>query len=121
MIEPIAKPRRKNPLKRTRLPTSPPRARSRASHGFTRAAAEGRFMLQRCGGCGTFFYPARDACPACLSADLVFAGAPRRGTLLSETTLHVPADVPFPERAPWPAGPVAMECRPKLVTPLPAH
>src|SRR4029078_591385 len=99
MIEPIAKPRRKNPLLRTRLPTSPPRARSRASHGVTRGRAEGRFMLQlcgaggaapevrfvlqRCGACGTFCYPARDACPACLSADLVFTDAPRRGTLLS--------------------------------------
>ena len=90
MIEPIVKPRRKNPLQRTRLPTSPPRARSRASHGFTRAAAEGRFMLQRCGACGAFCYPARDACPACLSADLVFTDAPRRGTLLSETTLRIP-------------------------------
>ena len=118
MIEPIVKPRRKNPLLRTRLPTSPPRARSRASHGFTRAAAEGRFMLQRCGACGAFCYPARDACPACLSADLVFADAPRRGTLLSETTLHVPADVHFRERAPWRVGLVAMECGPKLVTHL---
>ena len=118
MIEPIVKPRRKNPLQRTRLPTSPPRARSRASHGFTRAAAEGRFMLQRCGACGTFCYPARDACPACLSADLVFADAPRRGTLLSETTLHVPADVHFRERAPWRVGLVAMECGPTLVTHL---
>jgi NAD(P)-dependent dehydrogenase (short-subunit alcohol dehydrogenase family)/uncharacterized OB-fold protein len=118
MIEPIAKPHRKNPLQRTRLPTSPPRARSRASHGFTRAAAEGRFMLQCCGDCGTFCYPARDACPACLSADLVFADAPRRGTLLSETTLHIPADVHFRERAPWRIGLVAMECGPRLVTHL---
>src|SRR3954465_811168 len=118
MIEPIVKPRRKNPLLRTRLPTSPPRARSRASYGFTRAAAGGRFMLQRCDACGTFCYPARDACPACLSADLVFADAPRRGALLSETTLHVPADVHFRERAPWRVGLVAMECGPTLVTHL---
>ena len=44
MIDPIEPPRRKNPLLRTRLPASPPRARSRGSHGFTRAAAEGRFV-----------------------------------------------------------------------------
>src|SRR5215218_5426457 len=118
MIEPILKPRRKNPLLRTRLPTSPPRARSRAAHGFTRAAAEGRFMLQRCGGCSSFCYPARDACPACLSNDLVFADAPRRGTLLSETTLRIPAEVHFRERAPWRIGLVAMECGPTLVAHL---
>ncbi len=35
----------------------------------------------------------------------------RRGTLLSETTLHVPADVHFRERAPWRVGLVAMEMR----------
>jgi NAD(P)-dependent dehydrogenase (short-subunit alcohol dehydrogenase family)/uncharacterized OB-fold protein len=75
-------------------------------------------MLQRCGACGTFCYPARDACPACLSADLVFTDAPQRGTLLSETTLHVPADVHFRERAPWRVGLVAMECGPTLVTHL---
>jgi len=45
----------------TRLPASLPKARSRTSHGFTRAAAEGRFVLQRCGACGAFAYPAREA------------------------------------------------------------
>src|SRR3989442_6128295 len=100
MIEPIAKPRRKNPLKRTRLPTSPPRARSRASHGFTRAAAEGRFMLQRCGGLGAFCYPARDGGPAGLSPGLVFVDAPRGGSRFSDTTLHVSADVDVRDRAP---------------------
>ena len=104
MIEPIAKPRRKNPLQRTRLPTSPPRARSRASHGFTRAAAEGRFMLQRCSACGDVCYPARDACPACLSADLVFADAPRRGTLCLKPRCTSRRDVHFRERAPWRVG-----------------
>src|SRR5258708_15623769 len=104
MIEPIARPRRKNPLLRTRLPASPPKARSRTSHGFTRAAAEGRFVLQRCGACRAFSYPAREACPACLSADLAFVDAPPRGTLLSETTVRVPSDVYFRERAPWRIG-----------------
>jgi hypothetical protein len=61
MIEPIKPPRRKNPLLRTRLPAPPPRPRSRTSHGFTRAAAEGRFVLQRCEACGIFAYPAREA------------------------------------------------------------
>jgi len=118
MIDPIARPRRKNPLLRTRLPTLPPSARSRASHGFTRAAAEGRFVLQRCAACGTFSYPARDACPSCLSAELAFVDAPRRGILLSETTVRVPADVHFRERAPWRVGLVGMDCGPTLVAHL---
>jgi NAD(P)-dependent dehydrogenase (short-subunit alcohol dehydrogenase family)/uncharacterized OB-fold protein len=118
MIEPIKPPRRKNPLLRTRLPASPPRPRSRTSHGFTRAAAEGRFMLQRCKACGAFAYPARDACPSCLSDGLAFVDAPRRGMLLAETTAHVPSDVYFRERAPWRIGLVKMDCGPTIVTHL---
>jgi NAD(P)-dependent dehydrogenase (short-subunit alcohol dehydrogenase family)/uncharacterized OB-fold protein len=118
MIEPIKRPRRKDPLRRTRLPTAPPTARSRAAHGFTRAAAEGRFVLQRCGACGTFAYPAREACPSCLSVDLPFTDAPRRGTLLTETTVHVPTDVHFRERAPWRIGLIAMECGPTVLAHL---
>ena len=118
MIEPIKPPRRKNPLLRTRLPASPPRPRSRTSHGFTRAAAEGRFMLQRCEACGSFAYPAREACPFCLSNGLVFIDAPRRGMLLAETTARVPSDVYFRERAPWRIGLVKMDCGPSIVAHL---
>ena len=118
MIDPIKPPRRKNPLLRTRLPTSPPKLRSRKSHGFTRAAAEGRFMLQRCEACGAFCYPAREACPSCLSAGLAFVDAPRRGTLLAETTARVPSDVYFRERTPWRVGLVKMDCGPTIVAHL---
>ncbi|MCA1475415.1 SDR family NAD(P)-dependent oxidoreductase [Bradyrhizobium sp. NBAIM08] len=118
MIEQIKPPRRKNPLLRTRLPASPPRPRSRMSHGFTRAAAEGRFMLQRCEACGTFAYPAREACPSCLSAGLAFVDAPRQGVLLAETTALVPSDVYFRERAPWRIGLVKMDCGPTIVAHL---
>ena len=46
MTEPLVRPKRKNPLKRTRLPLAPQRVRSRTAHGLTAAAAEGRFALQ---------------------------------------------------------------------------
>jgi uncharacterized OB-fold protein len=117
MIEPIVKPRRKNPLQRTRLPTSPPRARSRARTVLRGPPPKGRFMLQRCGACGTFCYPARTRVRrAFLPISLCGRTAARHA--LSETTLHVPADVHFRERAPWRVGLVAMECGPKLVTHL---
>ena len=48
MVEPLKAPKRKNPLKRTRLPVAPPDVRSRQSHLLTRAAAEGRFGLPGC-------------------------------------------------------------------------
>lgn len=118
MIEPIAKPRRKDPLARTRVPTQPPAPRSRTAHLLTQAAAEGRFALQRCAACGAFAYPPRDACPVCLCADLPLADAPRGGTLLTETSVRVPADVYFRERAPWRIGIVGLACGPRMVAHL---
>ena len=118
MIDPIKPPPRKNPLLRTRLPASPPRPRSRRSHGFTRGAADGRFVLQCCDACGAFAYPAREACPSCLSASLEFVEAPRCGILLAETTARVPSDVYFRERAPWRIGLVKMDCGPVIVAHL---
>jgi len=70
MTEPIQKPPRKNPQIRTVQPTLPPAFRSRKALGFSVAAAEGRFCLQQCVECGRFSYPAREACPDCLSMDL---------------------------------------------------
>ncbi len=75
-------------------------------------------MLQRCEACGAFAYPAREACPSCLSASLAFVDAPRRGTLLCETTARVPSDVYFRERAPWRIGLVKMDVGPTIVTHL---
>jgi len=115
MIEP---PKRKNPLSRTRQPMLPPRARSRRAHELTRAAAEGRFALQRCGDCGTFVYPAREACPACLSADLVLTDAPDGATILSLTTAEVPSDNYFRERAPWRLALVKLDCGPTAIAHL---
>lgn len=118
MTEPLAPPRKKDPLQRTRLPTSPPRARSRRAHLFTLAAAEGRFALQRCVQCGTFAYPARDACPVCLCADMPLTDAPCRATLLAETSVLIPADVHFRERAPWRIGMVGLSCGPSAIAHL---
>lgn len=75
-------------------------------------------MLQRCEACGAFAYPAREACPSCLSPNLTFADAPRQGTLLAETTARVPSDVYFRQRAPWRIGLVKMDCGPTIVAHL---
>ena len=57
MTQPLAPPKRKDPLKKTRAPLLPPGARSRTAQGLAAAAAEGRFALQVCGECGTVVYP----------------------------------------------------------------
>jgi NAD(P)-dependent dehydrogenase (short-subunit alcohol dehydrogenase family)/uncharacterized OB-fold protein len=118
MTEPIARPKRKNPLARTRLPLLPPAARSRTAHGLTLAAAEGRFAIQRCTECQEFTYPTRDACPNCLSHRLVFTDAPDGGILAAETTIHISSDPYFRERMPWRAGIVVLDCGPRVIAHL---
>jgi NAD(P)-dependent dehydrogenase (short-subunit alcohol dehydrogenase family)/uncharacterized OB-fold protein len=118
MTEPLQRPKRKNPLARTRQPLSPPAARSRAAHGLTAAAAEGRFALQRCADCGLVLYPPRDACPACLSPRLLYEDVDPRGILVAETTVHVSTDPYFRERVPWRVGTVKLDAGPVLVAHL---
>ena len=84
----LERPKRKNPVLRTRLPTLPPGARSRIALGLTAAAALGRFELQQCRDCGTVQYPPREACQSCLSIRLDWKPQPQRGELLSDTVLH---------------------------------
>jgi NAD(P)-dependent dehydrogenase (short-subunit alcohol dehydrogenase family)/uncharacterized OB-fold protein len=118
MTEPLSRPKRKNPLRRTRLPLSPQGARSRTAHGLTVAAAEGRFALQTCSDCGTIVYPPRDACPACLSPRLPYGEVDARGLLVAETTVRVSTDPYFRERSPWRIGTVKLDAGPVLVAHL---
>src|SRR5208337_4376622 len=96
-----SRPRRKNPVLRTRLPTVPPGARSRAALGLTAAAALGRFELQTCRDCGAVQYPPREACHGCLSPLLDWRQQDGAGTLIAETKLHHSQELFFRERMPW--------------------
>ncbi len=118
MTEPLTRPRRKDPLRKTREPLLPQGVRSRAAHGLTAAAAEGRFTLQVCTDCGFTLYPPRDVCPGCLSARVPFQDVPQGGTLLAETTIRTSTDVYFRERTPWRIGTVVMDCGPFFVAHL---
>jgi NAD(P)-dependent dehydrogenase (short-subunit alcohol dehydrogenase family)/uncharacterized OB-fold protein len=118
MTEPLVRPKRKNPLKRTRLPLLPPGVRSRTAHGLTAAAAQGRFALQVCTDCGTVVYPPRDACPSCLSPRLPFCDVDPCGVLVAETTVRTSTDPYFRERTPWRLGTVKLDAGPVLVAHL---
>jgi NAD(P)-dependent dehydrogenase (short-subunit alcohol dehydrogenase family)/uncharacterized OB-fold protein len=109
MTEAIKRPARKNPQKRTVLPTLPPSPRSRKALGFTAAAAEGRFVLQVCEDCGAVTYPPREACPKCLAMDLAWKDMPEGGLLIAETTIRTSTNVYFRERTPWRSGTVALD------------
>ena len=114
----LERPKRKNPVLRTRLPTLPPAARSRVALGLTAAAALGRFELQQCAACGSVQYPPREACQNCLSIELAWRAQPQGGDLLSATLLHHSNDLFFRERLPWRLGLVRLDCGPVVVAHL---
>jgi NAD(P)-dependent dehydrogenase (short-subunit alcohol dehydrogenase family)/uncharacterized OB-fold protein len=114
----VNRPKRKNPILRTRLPTLPPGARSRIALGLTAAAAEGRFALQACRDCGSVQYPPRESCGVCLSVSLSWKSQDGKGELISETTLHHSNDLFFRERLPWRLGLVKLDAGPSVVAHL---
>jgi NAD(P)-dependent dehydrogenase (short-subunit alcohol dehydrogenase family)/uncharacterized OB-fold protein len=118
MIPRLERPRRKNPVVRTRLPLLPPWARSRAALGLTAAAALGRFELQTCGNCGAVQYPPREACQRCLSDELPWREQSGLGELISTTTVHHSHDLFFRERVPWRLGLVRLDAGPTVVAHL---
>jgi NAD(P)-dependent dehydrogenase (short-subunit alcohol dehydrogenase family)/uncharacterized OB-fold protein len=109
MPEPAKKPKRKNPILRTRQPTLPPASRSRVALGLTAAAARGRFELQVCLDCGAVQYPPREVCRNCLSHRLVWRPQDGRGELLTETILRNAQELFFRERLPWRVGIVRLD------------
>lgn len=118
MTMPLMRPKRKNPVLRTRQMNLPPWQRGRVALGMTAAAAEGRFALQTCRDCGTVQYPPREACRQCLSARLAWRTQDGEGQLLGATTLHHSNDLYFRERLPWRLGLVHLDAGPTLMVHL---
>jgi len=105
----VKRPKRKNPVERTRLPTLPPATRSRVALGLTAAAARGRFELQVCRDCGAVQYPPREVCRACLSQRLLWRQQDGAGELISDTVLRAAQELYFRERLPWRIGNVRLD------------
>ncbi|MBS0339878.1 MAG: SDR family NAD(P)-dependent oxidoreductase [Proteobacteria bacterium] len=118
MTMPLMRPKRKNPVLRTRQMNLPPGQRGRVALNLTAAAAEGRLELQVCEDCGTVQYPPREACKKCLSAALRWRQQSGEGQLISSTTLHHSNDLFFRERLPWRLGLVHLDAGPTLVVHL---
>lgn len=118
MIPPLQRPKRKNPILRTRRPVVPPAPRSRTALGLTAAAALGRFELQVCEACGSVQYPPREMCRECLGERLRWRAQDGAGELLSVTAVHVSQDVYFRERAPWHVGMIRLDCGPTVIAHL---
>ncbi len=118
MTTPLPPPGRKDPVRRTRLPTRPPGNRSREARGLAAMAAAGRFALQTCSRCGAVQYPPRQICSSCLDDGLEWRDVADGGTLLAETTLRHSNDLFFRDRLPWRLGVVAADAGPSIVVHL---
>ncbi len=115
MTKPLPLPVKKDPQKRTTVPTLPPTKRSRAALGLGIAAARGQFALQHCADCGAVQYPPRDACCKCLSVALLWRMTDPAAQVLAQTTIRVSPDPFFRERLPWRMGSVQLAAGPSVV------
>lgn len=121
MSDTVQRPKRKNPILRTRLPTLPPGTRSRVALGLTAAAAYGRFKLQVCEQCGAVQYPPRELCHACLSHRLLWRIQDGSGELLTDTVLRAAQELFFRERLPWRIGLIRLDAGANVIAYLHAR
>lgn len=87
---------------------------------FTRpywdAAAEGRLLIRRCGGCGRAHHYPREFCPYCWSEDVEWEPASGRATLYTWSVVHRNDLPPFGERVPYVAAVVDLAEGPRMTT-----
>jgi uncharacterized OB-fold protein len=59
-----------------------------AMRPFWDAARRHELVVQRCGGCGTHRFPARDVCSRCLSREADWVRVSGRGTVFTWAVMH---------------------------------
>jgi uncharacterized OB-fold protein len=59
-----------------------------AHQAYQRALDQGRFMIQRCGGCGQAVFQPRELCPHCGHGTLAFVAPAGTGTVYATTTVR---------------------------------
>ena len=117
MTEPLTPPKRKDPLKRTRMGHVPQGLRSRAAKALAARAGLGVFALHTCPDCACVHYPPRDRCPGCW-AELTIAPAPSGAVIEAETTLRNSTDLFFRNHLPWRIGTARLDAGPVAVVHL---
>ncbi len=59
-----------------------------AHQAWQRALDQGRFMIQRCGGCGQAVFQPRELCPHCGHGTLAFVAPAGTGTVYATTVVR---------------------------------
>ncbi len=117
MTDPLPRPRRKDPLKRSTLGHVPPGLRSRAAREMATFAAQGRFVLQVCESCNHATYPPRDRCPSCWGT-LAWRDQDTGGQIAAQTTIRHSTDTYFRNHMPWRIGTVRLDAGPTAIVHL---
>nr|WP_202536730.1 Zn-ribbon domain-containing OB-fold protein [Streptomyces sp. SID8350] len=101
-------------------PGAAPRFDLPEADAFTRpywdAAAEGRLLIRRCGGCGRAHHYPREFCPYCWSEDVAWETASGRATLYTWSVVHRNDLPPFGGRVPYVAAVVDLAEGPRMMT-----
>jgi len=85
---------------------------------FWEAARRHELVVQRCRGCGTPRFPARDICSRCLSREAEWAPVSGRGTVFSYTVMHQVYHPAFAAEVPYAVIVVELEEGARLLSNL---
>lgn len=88
---------------------------NRITRPFWEAAAEHRFVLQRCRQCGRFQYMPLERCPSC-SGSYEWVDASGKGVLHTFTIMRVAYHPAFNDEVPYNVSVVELEEGPLMVT-----
>ncbi len=89
-----------------------PRPTPETQH-FWDGTQAGELRLQRCGDCGTAYFPPRPFCPTCSSRNVSVFAASGKATLYSYVISHIPAPGLEP---PYSVAVVTLEEGPRMMT-----
>jgi len=68
---------------------------------YWEAARRHQLVVQRCSGCGTHRFPARDICSRCLSREATWVPVSGRGTVFSFAVMHQVYHPGFADAVPY--------------------
>ncbi len=85
---------------------------------FFEAAKRRELAVQRCTGCGTLRFPAREICSTCLSTDAEWVTVSGRGEIFSFNIMHQVYHPGFADEVPYAVVQVKLAEGPKMISNL---
>ncbi len=83
---------------------------------FWDAARRRQLVVQRCTGCGTYRFPARELCSRCLSRESTWVPVSGRGTVFTWAVVHQASHPGFAAEVPYALVTVELEEGARLLT-----